>query len=477
MASVGAAIILLSLPLDLFFQQIIAYPSTARVDSFSNATIARSIFYDPNEEKQWRGDDWAWKEDSQISTLLYPYWQAKGVVPEVPYNCPTGNCTYDPFHTLAVDFQCADMSSDMLEFGCHVASGVWKTTVADGFMEVPNITACGYYLDVPDSGLQLMSGYEVLDNGTIGETLATRFFAMSDVWTNQQYFGGSINFKNVSNPIADFILVSTPGSFDGAARNNTPVMQECVVNWVVKKIRAEVVNNVLFEQSLETLQFDNRFDAPWDPEDANVYQANFSMTLPDPHSVRGETSTYGLGNTTARKVWQSWAQVSPGTFVRPNASAPYGPSLKCVWIAADSPHLADQTDPVLPWDYPANVSAHMADAVLAMNAAVRRNTLSASHRQDVSVGLAFKHVVFVDVRWHWITLPAGLLMFALVFLLATMWKSSKDKQQIGVWKTSALAILFNGLGDDVQGFVGPGNKKQGYVRRKARDIKVQLDDD
>lgn len=477
LASVGAAIILLSLPLDLFFQQIIAYPSAFREDTFSNATVSRTLTYDPDPAWTWRGNDWSISEDQQLTSWLYPYWQAKGVQPGTEFNCPTGNCTYDPFHTLAADFQCTDMPSDMLEFACIESSAVWKTTVADGWMEVPNITACGYFLNVPDGGMQLMSGYEVLQNGSVGEILSLRFFPLSDLWTNQQYFGGSVNFKNVSNPITDFILVSTPDGFEGAQRNNTPVMQECEVHWVVKKLEAKVVNNVLFEENIETLQFENHWDSPWNPDDSNWYQANFSMTIPDPHSFTGDTSTFGLGNITARKVWQSWGQIAPSTFVRPNNSAPYGDSFKISWLAESSPHLANMTDPVLPWTYPNNVTAHMADAVLAMNQMLRRNTFSVAKRHDVCVGNAFKNIVFVDVRWQWITLPAALLLFALVFLVATIYKSSKDREQIGVWKTSALAILFNGLGDDVQGFVGPGNKRQGYVRRKARDIKVQLDDD
>lgn len=479
LASVGAAIILLSLPLDLFFQQIIAYPSMFRVDPFSNATISRSIDYDAREDRQWRGDQWTTSEDQQMSMVLYPYWTTEGVVPPIDFNCPTGNCTYDPFHTIAIDFQCTPMPQDTLNFGCREASGEWKTTVAYGYDDNGIANACGYYLDVPDNGQQLMSGYELLENGTVGEVLATRFFPLSDLWSNQQYFGGSVNYKNVSNPIVDFILASTPGSFDGVTLNNTPVVHECEVHWVVKQLKSKVVNNILIEEALETLQFPNEWDSPWDPVDTNWYRPYFDLTLPDPFSYTGDTSHFHIDNATARKVWQSWSQIAPSSYVRPNASAEYGPTLKVAQLNArpGMPHLQEVLDPLLPWDTPNNVTAQMASAVLAMNSVLRRNTLSRSHREDIAQGQSFKNVVYVDVRWQWITLPAALLVFALVFLLATMYRSSKDKEQIGVWKSSALAILFNGLGEDVQGFVGPGNKKQGYVRRKARDIKVQLDDD
>jgi len=96
---------------------------------------------------------------------------------------------------------------------------------------------------------------------------------------------------------------------------------------------------------------------------------------------------------------------------------------------------------------------------------------------DVAVGQSFRYIVLVHIRWQWITLPIALLLFALAFLLATVWRSTKDAEQIGIWKTSALAILFNGLGEDVQGYVGAGNNGMGYTRRKAKDLKVHLDDD
>ena len=78
LASVGAAIILLSLPLDLFFQQIISYPSQLVLDS-SNATISRAIFYDAKPELIYINDTMKVPPDSQLDSFIYPYWQGKGV--------------------------------------------------------------------------------------------------------------------------------------------------------------------------------------------------------------------------------------------------------------------------------------------------------------------------------------------------------------------------------------------------------------
>jgi hypothetical protein len=485
LASVGAAIILLSLPLDLFFQQIIAYPSRHIVDVSSNATIARTINYDPDREREWQGGlpngggDFTTPQDTQMDAFLYPYWVRSGVIPGIPFNCPTGNCTYDPFETVAADFQCKDLSQDFLEFGCKNTSAEWHSTVLySGPGQNPNMTSCGWYLNVPDQLPQLMSGYEIDADGQVGEVLATRFFALTDILTNTLYFDGSIQFQDVPHALVDFVLVSTPDGFDGARRNATPVIQECEVHWVVKTVKSEVVDGELFEETMTVRQFESTTELTWDPDDSSVYAADFSMTLPDRHSVTGGESTYQVSNTTARKVNQVFMQMAPSTFLLPSEKNPVktGPVLKVYWLGEYN-RLVIVNEPSLPWDTPHNVTDHMAELVLVMNQVIRRNTLSSSHRQDVSVGLAYKTVIIVDIRWEWITLPVALLVFSLIFLVTTIWRSSKDKENIGIWKTSALAILVNGLGEDVQGFVGAGNKKQGYVRRKAKDLKVQLDDD
>ncbi|KIW01028.1 uncharacterized protein PV09_07544 [Verruconis gallopava] len=478
LASVGAAIILLSVPTDLFFQQIISYPTVAIIDKGANVTLDRAVIYDPSEELMYEGDTAITPWDGAMNSLVYPYWLGSGIPWDITANCPTGNCTFDPFHTLAVDFQCKTMPSDYLEFDCKNTSGEWLSTAQyQGPRKNPNVTSCGYYLNMPNNVPQLMSGYEVTSNGSVGEILATRFFSLSDILTHEIFLGGSVNFPEVQRPIVDFILATTPGEFIGAVNNATPVVTECEIHWVVKKLQATVVSGNLFEEAIETLQFSSNGSDPWNPDNPLNYRANYSMTLPDQFSDTGY-STYGFSNTTAMKVWEIWAQIAPSTYTRPAANNPITTSdvLKIFWIY-NPPHLLKVYTSSLPWDAPANVTDHMAKAVSVMNQIVRRNANSQSHRHDFATGTAIKYIVIVKVRWEWITLPLLLLVIALLFLIATIIRSSKNKDQIGIWKTSALAILFNGLGEDVSKFVGEGRKDMGYTREKANALKVQLEGD
>jgi heme/copper-type cytochrome/quinol oxidase subunit 3 len=62
----------------------------------------------------------------------------------------------------------------------------------------------------------------------------------------------------------------------------------------------------------------------------------------------------------------------------------------------------------------------------------------------------------VHIRWPWIILPTCLLIFSCLFLAITILRSEKD-DKIRIWKSSTLAVLFNGLGEDVQNSMGAGS--------------------
>jgi hypothetical protein len=476
LASIGAAIVLLSVPLDLFYQQIISYPLRPVLDTTANATISRAILYDIDPEVQFRNGTDVTPWDTQMDSWLCPYWLKKGSAPGVAFNCPTGNCTYDEFYTLAVDYQCVELPN-VLEFGCKNTSAEWMSTVAyQGPGANPNVSSCGHYLQPEENSLpQLMSGYELDADGVIGEVLTSRFFPACDLWTNQCFFGkDTLSFPHVKHPIVDFIFASTPGGFDGATRNNTPVVTECEAHWVVKKVQSRVDSGRLSEVALETLEFPSSIDYSWDPNDSNWYLASFNMILTDPHSFTGNTSTFGLNNVTARKVWQTLTEIAPSSFLRPSASNPVksGPVMKMNWLDGDPPHLTVVKEPALPWDTPANVTAHMADIVTTMNQVVRRNALSQTNTHTVAVGKAFRYVVFVQVKWEWIVFPAMIWCITLIFLAATMFRSSSNKRKVGVYKNSSLPILLDH--DTAKSQNRAIGRELTSIRKQAKTTEIQL---
>ncbi|KAF1975836.1 hypothetical protein BU23DRAFT_632719 [Bimuria novae-zelandiae CBS 107.79] len=86
-------------------------------------------------------------------------------------------------------------------------------------------------------------------------------------------------------------------------------------------------------------------------------------------------------------------------------------------------------------------------------------------------GPAFDLVSVVEVRWEWLSLPLALLVFSFIFLVATIIRSSMA-QDVGVWKTSAIATLLYGLLDDVRQKVTSAKDKR-TPRANAKRTKVK----
>lgn len=414
-------------------------------------------------------------EDDQIASFLYTSWSTNVYDgPEIRYFCPTGNCTFEPFHSLAVDFQCQALPPAIAVRDCRNTSAEWDSTVLyKGPFTSPNKSSCGFYLDVPNHQPQLLSGYEIDTSGSIGEVLSNRVMPLTDLMTNEPYFNpnGSIRFSNVKSRIIDFVLSSTPGGFEGVRANRTPVIEECEIHWVVKRIQAGIRNGILEESTLDTLPFDTT-EPHWDPTDPDVYMLSPSLRLPDANDPTGYSS-YGLSNVTARKVWQAWALFVPSTFLQTSNDSPIGKQnvMKVTWLASDV-HLARIVKPTLPWDYPSNVTAHISGMVNALNQVLRRNALSEDGKRDVALGQVWRNAVMVRVNWAWFAFPAALWFIAFAFLSVTIWRSSQASDGSGTYKSSLLPLLLS-PDRDGRSVLAP-SRNMGSVQRLAKKATVQL---
>lgn len=69
-------------------------------------------------------------------------------------------------------------------------------------------------------------------------------------------------------------------------------------------------------------------------------------------------------------------------------------------------------------------------------------------------GTAWTPVVFIKVRWGWLTFPATLVLLSVAFLAVTIGQSAQGSA--GLWKNSALAALCTSIGTNDQGHPWPG---------------------
>lgn len=407
--------------------------------------------------------------------------------------CPSSRCTWSPFNTLSVCSKCTE-TPNILDFGCHLAPNDWTNDTyaypyapkeTGGWVEV---NTCGWYLTPPGGSPILMSGYSMGNSTTnssfVPQVLMGRAVPLRDIFTRQLlYDGPSLNFPDIQNPIIDFVASGTPGGIEGAKNNATPVVNECVLYWCVNTISAAVINSNVVENITNSVQVPSSFaNNPWLSAASSWYQSEFSLVLPDAQ-VPGGYANFSVNNVTARATYQALEDLVPhswlqGFQVLPDESTvtPGQAYIKWQWRISNGIFLLLSNLNATQWLPPGNVTHLISSLAESMSVSLRRTAQGFTTNIPQWQGDAWEQENRVHIRWPWIVLPAALLIFSFLFLAVTIMRSEKDDKKIGIWKSSALAVLFNGLGDDVQDYVGTRTNR-GHQIAKARQIHVQLDGD
>jgi hypothetical protein len=469
--------------MDICFQQLVFFPDIW-VDTNTTATVPRATIYTPIDDGTFtQNGTLSQRSNPTISQVVEPFFYSNGSVPDLETYCPTSNCTWDPFETLAVCTACDDSVGQELEFGCIDGPADWlpQVSVYGGDMSsYPNATQCGWFLNMSSDSRVLMTGY-TRDPVTFepGEALTVRLFNLVDVFTREPYYGGSLQFKDVMHPILDFMVVATPGDVSAVYRNETPVAHECVLTLCTKTEEASFFWGQLRENTSYTFINNTKAPFPWtviqEPDFTNfIYTANIALDSPQQHSTEPSNGheatklTFGFTNLTMTSIIFMTDEIVPAMVTAENSTA--DAQFKYLLFDADGA----RTRPLFvnPWLPPNNISAHVEKIAEAMTIIMRNNPGTTGVLDNIN-GTSWDLITLVRPQWPWITLPLFLLSLSLVFLVTTVFVSTKERGEVGIWKTNVIAVLLNGLGDDVQKSFGP-NCPMGRAKTKARDIQVRL---
>jgi len=286
--------------------------------------------------------------------------------------------------------------------------------------------------------------------------------------------GGTINFQNIQNPIVDFIVSNNPNGKDGALNDLAPDIRECAISWCVKTMQTSSVYGQYTDKIMNTSQLNTNDAAlPW-IHDGGIYFPQFNLTLPDAYANGGQT-TYGSGNLSTRSVIEAFQDFMPASWGILNNGTKNDLEVKYDWeYGWENAPPSQFVVPNTTWNG-ANLTERIGGLADSMTNIIRQLTINDSGLLENVPGIAYTTEVQVELRLQWAALPGGLLLFSLIFLLSTVWRTT-DADKVGIWKTSALAMLFNGIGDDIQSTLG--NKvRTGDARTRAKDMMVQLDDE
>lgn len=491
LAALGAAIVLMALALDPFFQQLLDFPERWTLIK-QTCELPRISHYVPALPEVFvGGEQWVTQDGNLVPVAEKFFYEmgtpeihsANGTRAEFPFSCPTNNCTWPTYETLGVCHACEDVS-ELLSWACLDTELDWLSSL-DGSgpsgteAEFPTGRACGWFINATSENPVLMSGYATLpDEEATQEVLLTRTLPLTTLQKLPLYGDGSINFKNYRNTMLDALIVSAANGRNSIFLNETPIALECVLTWCVKTIKSNYALG-RYEENV-TRTFINTTDGPYpwtsepyEEEDLKTvtidYLAEINLDVSeyplDPDAAPRTTSNYGVTAATAFETNMIFDVAFPSFTTIKNTSSSnvyrYG-------IGTQGPGLTRYMHKN-PWLAPNDIPNHMNRFAKALTDAMR-----AAPNHKTLEGKAYNEETYVGVRWEWITLPAGLLLFTMVFLLTTIVRSSRNRDNVGVWKTSAVATLLYGFPDDMQHKIAVNSTSGGTPRSEAKEMKVRL---
>jgi hypothetical protein len=478
LAALGAILTLLLLTIDTFFQQLTDLP--VRWTLHGTALIPRTIRYEPQYVPEFLYGVEAGQTDQNILAVANTFFIANGTQsvsfgngtrPDVPLSCPTSSCTWPPYETLGMCSQCSEVSQ-LLTFACLETRIDWTSNLNSSVESYPNATACGYFLNATSKNPTMMSGYLVAENGQPeGETLVMRTLPLISNPLRIPLWGGSINFKDTRDPIVD-VLISSTVSRSQVRANEAPTLHECVLTWCVKTIESSYQLGAYQENVKIIYNSKTAVGTPWSTFTYNngdtdmVYLENVTISAPATEAKFTDLG-WGVSNITMISTTMIFDQMFPAFTTVAHDSL----DGLLRWRLGHPTQVRTRLLKMNPWLLPNNVTRHFERLATALTNVIRSDPDS----HGFVAGKAFVAETYVAVHWAWFTFPLAMLCLSIIFLVATIVKTSKSANgDIGIWKTSAMPTLNYSLPQSMRHDLTSLSTWRSTPKNGAKTVRIRL---
>lgn len=491
LAVFGAVLTIVAMAVDPFTQQIIQqYSCQLKVDG-KFAKVPFSNNYTSGIAGQSSVGDAAGYVDAKMHLSMYTGLidPPVNVSAALKFDCETGNCTLSSttdgatFLTLALGIQCIDISRNI-----H-----YSVNSTQSSSHIGNITS--KTLDVYETSASLLDyGISITDFNTHSSTLLV---------SGNKYSEGSPS--SFLNKIA-FLMQST--------ELNGKKAFECEFYPAVNTYGANITNGVLVEHLLNTQRM-------------NIWPASISIYKRENYLGTHMVQSMLLINRTIRSGnWHGCEGVQNRSVENDipifSSSIEQGPTIGESYPTARSdewsytlwwPHDCVYHLPYTPtvglsnsiYQFLGNetllasgygntrgnlwsenlwgnnnasldtVQKVMDGLALSVTARLRQGD-GISMNLGPAIGTVWENQTCVRVNWPWITLPAALLLLTIVFLVLTSLRTSLARGLI--WKSSLLAVLFNGLDEKTRQAAGPAAGLEEIIAAsKTATVRLSRSDD
>lgn len=386
-----------------------------------------------------------------LYTGIYSAQSEKVSVDVVP-DCPTNDCTFPRFESLAVCSSCEDYTQ-------HLERSCFTLTSSKPKSAGKNVTQCTFSLP---NGLR--ANHSDLTPGI--DTLAV---SAKSSWPEP---GTILDWTSINASHSDV---------DGSITANA---SKCSLFWCVNSYEARTVNTSITEHELGSrsnwtyVRFSSILYSQWtmDAIDTGDERSGFSIWPSASQSISSWLShKFTFSNSKYLHVQDEGGKGDWYRFFEDRTSSFFGDSQ----LLRQKTHIGDTINTVLLVGHERvlhNV-AHALTTYIRMKGATDHRPVSDSRQSkeaanlgpiDPANGTAYVQEIYVRVRWPWLILLGTVLLSTAVFLALTMYQSSR--YNVAAWKSEPLALMYHGIdpGKDQQ----PGLNRTKYKHSQRNNVGV-----
>lgn len=242
-ATTGAILIVISLAIDPFVQQLVRYHDCLQARDDLNATIPQAYLFSDSGPSADTGP-------LMMATPLYRYFVRGLLTPnatKINFVCPTGNCTFDgPYHTLGYTAICEDIT-DQLKILEATSNGskLVKTTLSPE-------AAASSSPDVSQPQSWFVVDAALDGHGTVVVLAASSLPGSNDTFQNKHLISRISRGAQTTDSLALAGCDSEYANSTWACSESGAGAARCALKPAVKTYRARVTNGVLLEELLAT---------------------------------------------------------------------------------------------------------------------------------------------------------------------------------------------------------------------------------